>query len=615
MPLPPPSDPEAPIDILVVDDTVANLESMRALLADTAANVVTAGSGTDALRLLLKQDFALILLDVQMPDLDGYATAQLIRSRERSRQTPIIFLTAYGRSEAQVLRGYSLGAVDFLFKPIVPEILKSKIAFFIELQRNRERARVQAELLRQAEKRELERALREAKQQYQQRILEEERDRERRLAEAMNARAEELTRLVEEKATAERALRSTNERLELLADIASQLLVTQDPTSHIQRIYAGVGAHLGLEVYLHYGVDETGQRLLIGSHMGVPEALVEELAEIQLGEGWIGQSVRTGERQVHDVAFKHTEGQKLAGRLGVKAMACIPLVSAEKLLGAVVVASRAPRTFSQEELAVLQVGCDQLAVATERHALIRRLRESDRRKDEFLAMLGHELRNPLAPIRNALEVFRAKFVQDERLQRTLAAADRQVRHMTRLLDDLLDVSRITRGKVALRRERVELSVLIEQAVHATEPIIRDRKHSLEVALPQDTVVLDADPARVTQVLANLLQNAAKYSEPGGRISLRAGLEAQGLRICVEDTGIGIRPQMLQHIFDMFVQEEPTSDRALGGLGLGLTLVKSLVEMHGGRVEAHSEGLGRGSRFEVLLPLSEAGAARPAAPRK
>jgi CheY-like chemotaxis protein len=227
-------------------------------------------------------------------------------------------------------------------------------------------------------------------------------------------------------------------------------------------------------------------------------------------------------------------------------------------------------------------------------------------KDEFLAMLAHELRNPLAPISNSLETFRLHLGSepDPVLRRALDAAERQARHMTRLVEDLLDVSRITRGKVALRPERLILSEVVEQALHATEALFRKREVRLDVELPPDEVTLEGDSSRLAQVIGNLLQNAAKYTNAGGRVLLRARVEDRQLVLEVSDTGIGIEPQMLSSIFDMFVQEDPRSDRTPGGLGVGLTLVRSLVAMHRGRVSAFSEGRNKGSTFTVYLPLPE-----------
>jgi PAS domain S-box-containing protein len=238
---------------------------------------------------------------------------------------------------------------------------------------------------------------------------------------------------------------------------------------------------------------------------------------------------------------------------------------------------------------------------TDRKRAESELADANRRKDEFLAMLAHELRNPLAPILNGLQVLRLERVGPNG-QRAIGMIERQATQLTRLVDDLLDVSRITRGKVGLRKERVELHTAVGHAVETVRPLVDSRKHELSVSLPTEAVWLEADPARLTQVLANLLTNAAKYTEPGGRIHLSAEREGSDVVIRVRDTGIGILPEMLPRIFESFVQGDRSIDRAQGGLGIGLTLAKSLVELHGGRIEAHSPGVGKGSEFVVRLPV-------------
>jgi signal transduction histidine kinase/ActR/RegA family two-component response regulator len=237
------------------------------------------------------------------------------------------------------------------------------------------------------------------------------------------------------------------------------------------------------------------------------------------------------------------------------------------------------------------------------------LQEADRRKDQFLAVLAHELRNPLAPLRNAVEVMRLRDVDDPGLRSARAIIDRQVQQMTRLVDDLLDVSRITRGKVKLHKEPVDLAVVVARAVEISRPLIDARRHDLTITLPPDPVRLDADAIRLAQVVANLLNNAAKYSMEGGHIFLTVERDRGEAVVRVRDTGVGIPAEMLQQVFDLFTQVDRSEDRSQGGLGIGLTLVKSLVEMHGGSVTAHSDGPGRGSEFTVRLPvLIEVGSA-------
>ncbi|MEP7271439.1 MAG: ATP-binding protein, partial [Acidobacteriota bacterium] len=239
---------------------------------------------------------------------------------------------------------------------------------------------------------------------------------------------------------------------------------------------------------------------------------------------------------------------------------------------------------------------------TERKRAEEKLREADRRKDEFLAMLAHELRNPLAPITNAIQVFRGKGPPEPEFQWATEVIDRQVHQMTRLIDDLLDVSRITRGKIELRKERVDLSSVVKSAVEASQPLITKRGHVLNVTIPLRTIRLNADPTRLAQVLLNLLNNAAKYTNQGGRIWVSTDVEGDHVLIRVKDTGIGIPAEMVPKIFDLFTQVDGSSERSEGGLGIGLTLVKNLVEMHDGTVDVRSTGVGHGSEFMVRLPI-------------
>jgi CheY-like chemotaxis protein len=233
------------------------------------------------------------------------------------------------------------------------------------------------------------------------------------------------------------------------------------------------------------------------------------------------------------------------------------------------------------------------------------LREADQRKDVFLATLAHELRNPLAPIRNAAQVLAAPNLRPEKLEWAQTVIQRQVRHMASLLDDLMDVARITQGKVELRKQRITLSDVVDSALEASRPLLDRKKHQLVLALPVEQVHLDADPVRLSQVLANLLTNAAKYTDAGGRITLSGRVDNGSLTLAVKDNGIGISPQALPQVFEMFSQAEDALTRSEGGLGIGLALVKGLVELHGGSVEARSSGAGAGSEFIVRLPVAAA----------
>jgi signal transduction histidine kinase/CheY-like chemotaxis protein len=230
------------------------------------------------------------------------------------------------------------------------------------------------------------------------------------------------------------------------------------------------------------------------------------------------------------------------------------------------------------------------------------LREADRRKDEFLATLAHELRNPLAPLRNALQIMRLAGGNGTAADQARTMMERQLQQMVRLIDDLLDVNRISRGKLQLRRERVELAAVLADAVETARPLIDAAGHELAVAVPPQPLYLEADPIRLAQVFANLLNNAAKYTDRGGHLRLTAERQGSDVAVTVADDGIGIPADALPHIFEMFAQVEGSLERSHGGLGIGLTLVRRMVELHGGTVEAVSDGPGRGSAFTVRLPL-------------
>jgi PAS domain S-box-containing protein len=240
---------------------------------------------------------------------------------------------------------------------------------------------------------------------------------------------------------------------------------------------------------------------------------------------------------------------------------------------------------------------------TDRRRAEEALREADRRKDEFLAMLAHELRNPLAPIRTGLHLLHVSQPGSEPASQARAMMERQLNHLIRLVDDLLEVSRISTGKIELRRERLELAAAVLSAVETVRPMMEAARHRLDISLPPEPVMLEGDFVRLAQVVANLLSNAAKYTDPGGRVALTMRREGGEALVSVRDSGVGIAPEQLPQLFDMFSQAEGTRHRAQGGLGIGLALAKRLAELHGGRIEARSPGAGQGSEFRVYLPLA------------
>ena len=387
----------APVDrvnILLVDDQPAKLLTYETILSELGESLITASSASEALQCLLDNEIAVVLVDVCMPDLDGYELASMIRQHPRFQQTSIIFVSAVLMTDLDRLRGYECGAVDYVPVPVVPEILRAKVSVFAELFRKT------------------------------------------------------------------RALERLNSELEDRV---------KDRTSALE---------------------------------------------------------------------KTTQA----------------------------------------------------------------LQEANHRKDEFLAMLAHELRNPLAPIRTAVQLLRLKELTEPQRRRARDVIERQVEHLVNLIDDLLDVSRITRGMIKLQLEPVFLGAIVARAVETARPAIDAHRHSLELDLPDELISVEGDQTRLVQVIANILHNAAKFMDPGGRIRLTARRNGQDAVIRITDSGIGIAPEQMPKIFELFTQVHSKTEREQGGLGIGLALVRQLTEMHGGSVTVHSDGAGRGAEFTVRLPV-------------
>ncbi|MGH8204582.1 MAG: response regulator [Steroidobacteraceae bacterium] len=401
------------VDILLVDDQPSRLLTYEAILLPLGHRLVTASSGEEALKRLMNGEFAVILLDVSMPGMDGFETARLIHEHPRFEGTPIIFVTGVHVNELDRLKGYELGAVDYVYVPVVPEILRSKVAVLVEL--------------------------------------------------------------------------------------------------HCQRIEL----------------------------MRLNQSLSQANAEL-------------------DKANQELQREKA------------------------------------RELAALNRSLEEAN---------RELTEANRRKDEFLAILAHELRNPLAPIRAAIAILQRKGSDDPLLVNMRQMIDRQVQHMTRLVDDLLEVSRITQGKIGLQLERVEIGALVRQAVETHMPEVGARRHEIVVSVPDEPLRVSGDTVRLTQVIGNLVSNAVKFTPDGGRIEVEASAAGDLASIVVRDSGIGIEEEYLPHVFELFGQARNPRPHRHDGLGIGLTLVQRIVELHGGRVDARSRGANLGSEFIVQIPLA------------
>jgi signal transduction histidine kinase len=542
--------------ILIVDDLPEKLLVYRTVLEDLGQELICAQSGGEALKQVLQHDFAVILLDVNMPDIDGFETAALIRGRKRSACSPIIFVTAMA-DDVRAAMGYAHGAVDYILAPVVPEVLRAKVKVFVDLFQMTQQVRRQAE----------------------ERVA---------LAEERSKRA---------------AAEESNRRLAFLArgcDVLGQSLDAEVTARDLARLPVPFLADLSAVAFPARPGAEG--RLVVARARGDDVALDEHAGPDRLPPALaaaVGRILSGGPAE----CFAAGPGDAVVLPLQARGRVCAALVLSREPSG---------RRFDPAELSMAETLASRAAVALDNAQLYQDVQEADRQKNEFLSMLAHELRNPLAPIRNAVHVLRLQAEGKPELDWARDVIDRQVKHLVRLVDDLLDVSRITRGKVRLQLEPLSLAAVVAEAVEASNPEIQAREHRLEVALPPGPVWVQGDATRLAQVVTNLLNNAAKYTDPGGRIGLTVGQEESTAVVRVRDNGVGIPGEMLSTVFNLFTQADRSLDRSQGGLGIGLTLVKRLVEMHGGSVEARSAGTGQGSEFVVRLPALAGGEVRAGA---
>jgi PAS domain S-box-containing protein len=624
--------------VLLVDDSPANLLALRAVLEDLGQDLVEARSGEEALGHLLEGDFAVVLLDVQMQGLDGFETARLIRARKRSRHTPIVFVTAHSDDRLSVEQAYSLGAVDYLVKPLMPIVLRAKVAGFVELFQKTEQVRRQAERIREMQR-----------QQFEQKLADE------------NARFRALTEHSSDAVTL-----VGPDGTVLYSSPSSHRVLGYEPEEFVGRS--------GFEIVHPDDLERIKARL--GELVGAPGAPLTAELRVRHKDGswrWVEcvgtnllaqPAVKAVVVNYRDITDRHRATEALRDserRLRAIIDNWPAVIFVKDAQGRYLLANRACEEYSGEppqqmigktdydylpaEVAdrfraddrrVLQSGavlryeesvplrgevrisltvkfplCDSsgspyavCGIATDITELKRAeesLREADRRKDEFLAMLAHELRNPLGPIRNAVGVMGLLDLTDANLRRPREMIERQVQHLTRLVDDLLDVSRISRGKIKLQKGRLDLARLVRVTVEDRAPEFEKAGLSVTLQLPEVPVWVEGDPTRLAQVLDNLLQNALKFTERGGQVFVRVEADERQAAVRIRDTGAGIEPDLLARLFDTFSQADRSLDRSKGGLGLGLALVKGLVELHGGEVRAASAGKGHGAEFVFTLP--------------
>ncbi|MBD2446823.1 response regulator [Nostoc sp. FACHB-152] len=544
--------PEPKVNILLVDDKLENLLALEAILERLGENLVKATSGAEALRCLLHQDFAVILLDVQMPGMDGFETASLIRSRGRSLQTPIIFLTAFSTSDQMLFKGYALGAVDYLLKPIDANILISKVTVFVELFKK---------------------------------------------TQAIKEQAAQLAAINTE-------LRQSEERFRSLStcspvgifeiDTAGQCKYTNP---HYQAI-CGLSASESLtKIWLEFVHPEEQERAQASWSTYLDKGMRDYLEDFRFLTA--NNSLRWV--QVRSSRMVSAQG-KLLGYVGT-----LEDITERKLAEEVRAQVIREQTARQEAEA------------------------ANRMKDEFLAVLSHELRTPLTSMLGWSKILRSKKLDDQATAKALEAIERNATSQVQLIEDILDVSRIIRGQLKLNLCAVNLISVAEAALEAVRPLADAKSIQINPILDSSIGSVCGDPARLQQVIWNLLTNAIKFTPKGGsvdvhldavhstdkescelfpcgEITLSAGsapvrfVTSSYAQIQVIDTGIGIEPDFLPKVFERFRQADSTTTRSHNGLGLGLAIVRHLVELHAGQILADSPGAGQGATFTIRLPL-------------
>jgi PAS domain S-box-containing protein len=508
-------DAEDTVNILLVDDQPKNLLALDAMLSGMGQNLVQADSGKKALKALLEQEFAVILLDVQMPDLDGFETANLIRQRDKSRDTPIIFLTALSRNETHVFRGYSLGAVDYLFKPFQPEILRSKVAVFVELFRQRE---------------------------------------------AFKRQAHELARLIKQN--------------DLILKSAAEGVFGVNLGALSTFVNPAAARMTGREVN-----ELAGKPIHDILHSPTPGTLSCNVEECALYAALRGEYVQD---ETEDTFFRR-DGSSFPVEY------CATPMHDENAqpIGSVITF----RDVTEKRAA---------AQAQENERRYREAEAANRAKDNFLATLSHELRTPMTSILGWVQFLRCGGYEQAELEEALETIETSARLQARLIDDMLDVSRIVLGKFQVDLQPLNLPEVVEAAMATVRPVAAERGVRITSSIEQSSDYVEADANRMQQVIGNILSNAIKFTPPGKEVDLRLVQENGSMQITVTDQGEGIEPSFLPYVFDRLRQSEAATNRT--GLGLGLAIARHIIELHSGTIRAESEGRGKGARFTVTIPI-------------
>lgn len=598
-------------NVLLVDDKPENLLALETVLADLGQNLVRAGSAREALRFLLLEDFALILLDVQMPGLNGFELAELIRERERTQHTPIIFVSATSTNDQYVFKGYSLGAVDYLTKPIEPEILKSKVSFFSRLFLQKQEIKRQATELEKANLRldalniELEeRVLRRTRQLEESNAVLEDEVAVRRQSEARLATEHSITRTL---ASADSLMEAAPDVLRAFienmnASVAAVWELTADGMSlwcsHVE-VARGEAAAVSDFV-------AEARRNTFTRGIGLPGHVWNERAP-----HWLPNTVR-GEKYPRAA---------LAASAGLHSAIGFPIKIGPEFYGVVEFFTREPLLSNQELINMLDAIGSEIGqfiqkkrIEEERERLLQREKTlraqaetANRLKDEFLATVSHELRTPLNSILGWSQIVLGDQVDEDGVRTALETIHRNARSQAQLIDDLLDTSRLITGNLLLNLGPVEIVPVIDAAIDVVRPAADAKSIEIRTIYESDVETVTCDSGRLHQMVLNLLTNAVKFTPIEGGIEVRYERLGSFVRVVVADSGTGISSEFLPFVFDRFRQQDSSSTRKHEGLGLGLAIVRHLAELHGGKASVESEGPGRGSTFMISLPVTDASA--------
>jgi len=530
--------------ILMVDDRPERLLTLRAVLSSLDADIVTAGSGREALRHVLQRDFAAILLDVNMPGIDGFETAALIRQRKQSERTPILFITAYSE-DMHVARGYSIGAVDYIVAPVDPEVLRTKVGVFVDLFNAAQKLRAHAQ--------------------------------------AMERRVTQL-QLLTRWSLAINSASSADEILQTAIVAGLEILGSATCAAGLLRP----------DGRIHGGCVATpGPTIRPASPEGalVLTDLCERLSQtghvLRVDTGALSGDGSLAAMASSGFAGRHVIATPLIGHGG-------------RRMGIVCAATdHADEVTEEAEAFLLQLG--QITATAVENLLFSQAHEANALKEEFVATLSHELRTPLTAILGWVRLLQKAPDDVPILQRGMEVIERNVRAQSKLIDDLLDISRITAGKVRLAIQPVAVRDLVESSIEAARPMAEASGLALLLRCAPGIDRIPADPERLQQIVWNLLTNAIKFTPRGGRIEIDVEADGPRVSIRVRDSGKGIARDFLPHVFERFRQADSGTARGHGGLGIGLAVVRQLVELHGGSVTAESDGVGQGATFTVRLP--------------